>query len=131
MAATTTEVNPPGLISLLRKAALTSFGALRNRGELFLVELQEEKNRVIELFIWVGLALFLGFMFMVVLTATIIFLFSPETRVYAAGGFAFLYFVGMVLALLNLKALVKSVALPFSATIEEVKKDRTWLDSLK
>lgn len=126
-----TEVNPPGIISLLRKAAMTGFGVLHNRTELFLVELQEEKNRVLELAIWIGLALFLGFMFMVVLTATIIFLFSPERRVYAAGAFAFLYFVGMVLALLNLKALVKRVSLPFSDSIEEFKKDRKWLDSLK
>src|SRR5579883_2985261 len=115
--AATTDINPPGIMTLLRRMALTAYGALHNRGELLLVELQEEKNRVIELLIWVGVICFMAFMFMVVLTATIIFLFSPENRVYAAGAFAFLYLVGCILGLLNLKALMKSAALPFSETI--------------
>jgi uncharacterized membrane protein YqjE len=131
MAATDTEVHPPGLLSLLRKAALTGIGALHNRGELFLVELQEEKNRSIELFIWIAAVCFAGIMFMGVLTATVILLVPEDSRVYAAGGFALFYLVVAVLAFLNLKALVKSSASPFSSTIDEVKRDRAWLDSLK
>lgn len=126
-----TEVHPPSLLSLLRKAALTGLGALQNRGELFLVELQEEKNRVVELFIWVAAVCFGGIMFMGVLTATIILLVPRDSRVYAAGGFALFYLVVTILALLNLKALVKKAALPFSSTVDEVKRDQEWLDSLK
>ncbi|MDB6065727.1 MAG: hypothetical protein JWR26_1935 [Pedosphaera sp.] len=125
------ETNPPGLFSLLRKLAMTGASALQNRGELFLVELQEEKNRVIELFIWAAAICFFGVMFIVVLTATIIFLVPEDQRVYAAGGFAVFYLVCSILALLNLKALVKSASLPFADTISEVKKDREWLESLK
>ena len=126
-----TDLSPPGMMSLLRKLALTGWGALHNRGELFLVELQEEKNRVIELVIWAGALLFLAVMFVVVLTATIILIFPDDQRVYAAGGFALLYLVAALLCFLNLKALIKRVALPFADTIAEVKKDREWLDSLK
>jgi len=121
----------PSLSGLLRKAALTGLGALQNRGELFLVELQEERNQVIELFIWAVAACFLSLMFMLVLTATIIFLFPEDIRVYAAGGFCILYLLGAVLALLNLKALVRNASLPFSDTITEARKDREWLESLK
>lgn len=110
---------------------MTGASALQNRGELFLVELQEEKNRVIELFIWAAAICFFGVMFIVVLTATIIFLVPEDQRVYAAGGFAVFYLVCSILALLNLKALVKSASLPFADTISEVKKDREWLESLK
>lgn len=125
------QTHPPSFLTLLRKAAKTTFGALHNRGELFLVELQEEKNKIIELFIWVGAVVFCALMFMVVLTATIILIVPEESRVYAAGGFAAFYLIAAVLGLLNLKALVKSAALPFSSTIDEVRKDREWLDSLK
>src|SRR5579872_2759474 len=121
----------PSLSGLLRKAALTGLGVLQNRGELFLVELQEERNQVIELFIWAVAACFLSLMFMLVLTATIIFLFPEDIRVYAAGGFCILYLLGAVLALLNLKALVRNASLPFSDTITEARKDREWLESLK
>ncbi|MDB6022367.1 MAG: hypothetical protein JWQ04_2224 [Pedosphaera sp.] len=125
------NANPPGILNLLRKVALTGLGALENRGELFLVELQEEKNRVIELFIWAAAFCFLGIMFIGVLTATIILIFPDDLRVYAAGGFALLYLIGACLSLLNLKALVKHAVLPFADTIAEVNRDREWLDSLK
>lgn len=122
---------PPGMFHLLRKVMGTGWDAIQNRGELFLVELQEEKNRAIELFIWAGAVCFLAVMFLVVLTATIILIFPDDLRVYAAGGFSVLYLAGAILALLNLKALVRTAALPFSETIAEVRKDREWLDSLK
>lgn len=125
------ETNPPGLLTLIRKLAKTGTAALINRGELFLVELQEEKNNVIELFIWAAGMCFFGVMFVVVLTATIIFLVPEEQRVYAAGGFALFYLVCGILAMLNLRALVKNAAVPFADTISEVKKDREWLESLK
>ena len=126
-----TDLSPPGMMALFRKIALTGLGALHNRGELFLVELQEEKNRVIELVIWAGAVLFLAMMFVVVLTATVILIFPDDQRIYAAGGFALLYLIGALLCFLNLKALIRRVALPFTETIAEVKKDREWLESLK
>ena len=128
---TGTDPNPPTLLNLTRKAVLTGLAALQNRGELLLVELQEEKYQLIELFIWVAAVCFLGMMFIIVLTGTVILLFPEGQRVYAAGGFCLLYLLGAVLALLNLKALVKQVSLPFSDSIAEVKKDREWLESLK
>jgi uncharacterized membrane protein YqjE len=123
--------SPPGIFTLLRKLGLTGLSALENRSELLLVELQEEKNRTIELLIWAAAVCFLGMMFVVVLTGTIIFLFPAEWRIYAAGGFCLLYLAGTIFTLLNLKALVKSAAVPFADTIAEVKKDRQWLESLK
>ena len=122
---------PPGLGGLARKLALTGFAALQNRGELLQVELQEEKNRVVELFIWAVAACFLGMLFLLVITATVILLFSAERRIYVAGAFSLVYLIGAILAFLNLKALVKSASLPLADTMGEVKKDREWLESLK
>ncbi len=123
--------HPPGLPGLLGKTALTALAAFQVRGEIFLVELEQEKSRLMESLIWVAAAGFLGMMFMVLLTGTVIFLFPENLRIYAAVGFCLLYLLGAVLAWLNLKALTKSSARPFSDTVEEFKKDRQWLESLR
>lgn len=124
--------NPPGLLSLFRKIGITGFSALQNRAELLALELREENLRIVELFIWGLAACFLGLMFLVVGTFTVIFFLCPEgMRIYAALGFSILYLVGAVLALLNLKALAKSASTPFSDSIGEIKKDAEWLESLK
>ena len=123
--------NPPGLIHLFRKIGMTGFAALQNRAELVAVELREENLRVVELFIWGLATCFLGMLFLLVVTGTIIFLFPEGARIYAALGFCVLYLAGAVLALLNLKALAKSASTPFSNTIDELKKDSEWLESLK
>lgn len=120
-----------GPIGLARKAALTGIAALENRGELLFVEFQEEKNRVIELLIWAVVVCFLGILFITTFTATIIWLFRSDLRLYAAAGFCLLYFVGSILAILNLKALAKKCPPAFSDSIAELKKDREWLESLK
>ncbi|SRR5581483_5108690 len=125
------DSKPPTLTELARKVAVTGFAALHNRGELLQIELQEEKNRVVELFIWAGAVCFLSMLFLLVLTATVILLFSAKYRVYVAGAFCLVYLAGAVLAFLNLKALIKSASLPLTDTMAEVKKDREWLESLK
>lgn len=123
--------NPPGLVSLLRRMGITVFSSLQNRAELLAVELREENLRVVELFIWGLAACFLGLMFLIVATFTVIYLFAPEHRIYAELGFCVLYLAGAVFALLNLKALAKSASTPFSDSIAEIKKDAEWLESLK
>jgi len=119
----------PGVPELLRKLVATGVAALRNRGELFLVELEEEKIRVIELCIWVCALCFLAMMFLVVLTGTVIFLFPAEKRIYVAAGFCGFYLLGTILAWLNLRALWKHSPVPFSDTLAEAKKDSEWLES--
>jgi uncharacterized membrane protein YqjE len=125
------QPQPPGLLSLLRKVGITGLGALENRAELLAVELREENLRFVELVIWALATCFLGLMFLVVVTGTVIFLFAPEYRIYAAIGFCVLYLGGAIFALKNLKALATSAGTPFAESIGEVKKDRAWLESLK
>ena len=115
-----------GLFHSLRKLLDTGLAALHNRAELFAVELQEEKTHVIEILLWVSALLFLAMMAVIVLTATVILLFSEELRVYVAGGFCLLYLAGATWTFFGLKARLKR-PIPFSATIDEVKKDREWL----
>jgi len=117
----------PGLFTSLRKLLDTGLGILQNRAELLVVEFQEEKDNAIGLTIWLMAALFFAIMTVIVLTVTIVLIFPEELRVYAAGGFALIYLIGAVWALLGLKTRLKNRPLPFSATLDEIKKDREWL----
>ena len=123
------EPSPAGLLGQIKAIFATCLASVHTRGELFILELEEEKTLMLELLIWAMVAGFLAMMFLVLLTGVVIFLFPQELRIYAAGGFCLLYFLGALFALLNLRSLIKSSPAPFSDSIEEMKKDRAWLES--
>jgi len=119
----------PGVGRLVQRLTSSTVGALHNRLELLLVELQEEKGRLIEaVLVGVGL-LFAVLLFLVTLTATVIFLFPEEYRIYALGGFTVLYLAGLIAGALVLKGLFKHK--PFAESIRQVKQDAEWIESLK
>lgn len=119
--------HPPGVGTLLRKLAATGLGALRNRGELLTVEWQEEKARQVHLAIASVALMAFAFLATALLTAIVIFLFPQDKRLYVAGAFALLYVGGAVWSGFTLKRLFKSQ--PFSESLNQLKKDREWLDS--
>jgi len=115
-----------GLGTLVNRLGRTALGALENRGELLAVEWQEEKSHLIQLVVLAVALLFLGMLGMLALSATIIFLFPPEYRVYAAAGFTVLYLAGGVAVFFGMKSLLKHE--PFSESLKQIRKDRTLLD---
>jgi uncharacterized membrane protein YqjE len=125
------ESNPPGLLAQIRQLVSTGLSALQNRGELFLLELEEEKTHLIELLIWAMAVGLLGLMFLIVFTVLVIFLFPAPLRIWALAGFCVIYAVGALLALLNLKSILKTGAPPFAGSVAEMKKDHEWLESSK
>jgi len=121
------EQHSPGLFDSARRLLDHAFGAFQNRVELLAVEFKEEKTNVVELFICVAATLFFAMMTVIVLTATVILLFREEWRIYAAGGFCLVYFIGAISSFLWLKSRLKQGGLPFSESLNELKKDREWL----
>jgi uncharacterized membrane protein YqjE len=115
--------------NLLGRVTGTTVRALSTRVELAAVEWQEERLRLREILIWSVTAFLLGGMGVLLLTAFIIFLFPEGARVYATAGLAVLYLCGAAGAWFSLKAGLKHE--PFAETIEQVKKDRLWLESLE
>lgn len=117
----------PGLASLVRKTLGTGLGALQNRGELFMVELQEEKSRLIKLVAFGVGAVFLGIMTLLLITGAIIFLVPEKYRLYAVGGFAALYLIATIVATVSAKNLLKRI--PFGDTLAEFKKDSELMEA--
>jgi len=116
-----------GLGASTRRLAQTAVAAFQNRIELFALELREEKNQAVDVLIWVCLAALCGLMALVAVTATVILFFPEDKRAYAAAGFAVLYLAGAVLAYLKMRGRMKDETPPFSATVNEFRKDQEWL----
>jgi uncharacterized membrane protein YqjE len=117
----------PGLFTSLRKLLDTGLAALQTRAELLSVEFKEEKDHAAEMLIWLMMVVFFAIMAALLLSATIIVLFPEGLRVYAAGGLTLIYFAGAIWSFAGLRTRLKNRPIPFSATVEEFKKDREWL----
>ena len=120
---------PPGLVHLLRRLASTGVGALRNRLEIFSIELQEERIRIAALLIYATGLVFMAVCGTLMLVATIILLLPADARIYAAGGVTLLFWIGVITLFFALKNLLQKPAFP--ETVAQVQKDSEWLESLK
>jgi uncharacterized membrane protein YqjE len=119
----------PGLAALLHRLGRLVLGGIENRVELLAVEWQEERLRFASLLLRAIALLFLGVVGALLVTATIILLVPPKSRVYVTALLALLYLAGAAVTWFSLKSALKRE--PFAASIDQVKKDRLWLESLK
>jgi uncharacterized membrane protein YqjE len=121
--------HPSTFSGMLRQIAATGLGALHNRGELLAVEWQEERGRRTEFLFAAFGCMFLAGLALVILTGIVVFLFPVEWRLYVAGGFVLLYGVGAVWCAFRLKSVLEQA--PFSESLNQLKKDREWLETLR
>jgi uncharacterized membrane protein YqjE len=125
--------DPPsaGVLQVLRRLCDTGVALLHNRIELFAVELQEQKARLVKVLLLAGAAIFLGNTAILVLTAAIVILAGADARVPVVVGLCVLYVVAAAVAFLALRKEIRSAPRPFNGTLAELKKDREWLMSRK
>lgn len=116
-----------GLAATTRRLASNALGAVQNRVELFALELREEKNQALGVLIWICIAVLCCVLALVAVTAAAILFFPEAKRGYVAAGFAVLYLALAVVAYLRARARMQDETPPFSATIEEFRKDQEWL----
>ena len=119
--------NDSGWTAATRRIASNAVGAVQNRIELFALELREEKNHAVYVLIWVLVAASCGLMALVAITAAVVLFVPEDKRGLAAGGFAVFYLALAAFALLRARGRMKEEVPPFSATIEELRKDHEWL----
>jgi uncharacterized membrane protein YqjE len=118
---------PPSLLASSQRLWRTILAIAANRLELLLVELEEERRRVVQtLLLAVALAV-LGLMTLLVATFTVIFVFGEERRTSVLLILSSLYALGTLGAYWRLHRLVNSGS-AFSASLAEFKKDKTWVE---
>ena len=126
--------NPPpprGVFASLRRLTDAALALLQNRVELFAVEIQEEKARLVRVLVLAAAMVLLGNMAVILGTATIVVLVGKSAQVPVLIAFSLVYAVAALAAFLALRKQLNSAPTPLKDTVSELKKDRDWLNSQK
>ena len=123
---TETPETKSGVWASLKGIADGLLATAQNRVELFAVELQEEKCRVVEAMLCAAAVAAFGMMTLSVVTVTVVILFWENGRWAALAGLSVLYLVGTACAWRALQSRLKT-RVAFADTVEEIKKDRACL----
>jgi uncharacterized membrane protein YqjE len=120
----TREPSSSGLLGNLRGFADSLIGSAHDRLELLAVELQEEKHRLIQIFIWISALVFLGMLAMVFASMALVVLFWETARVAIVCSLAGGYIAALIAVGLGFRRYLKRQPKPFAATLGELRADR-------
>ena len=118
---------PSGLFSAAGKLIDGVLASAQNRLQLLSIEFQEEKLRLIQIFIWVAATVFAGMMTVGFATVTVVFIFWENARLAALGGATLFYALGFGLLCWQFRRYISRQPKPFDATLGELTKDRTCI----
>ena len=118
--------NSTGLFSSLKRLADLGVATARNRIELFAVELQEEKCRLVQSLLLVAAVIALGTTALCLVTITIVLLFWENGRLPALMVLSVLFIAATAFLGWTLNKRLRSGP-TFSATLVELQKDRACL----
>jgi uncharacterized membrane protein YqjE len=114
-----------GLLGSLRGFADGLLGSVHDRFELLSVELHEEKHRLIQVFIWVSVALFCAMLAIVFASGALVVAFwHTAARLPIVVGLGALYAVVALIAGLKCRRLLANQVRPFSDSLNELRVDR-------
>lgn len=119
--------SPSGLLGSLRGFADGLLGSVQDRVELLSIELHEEKHRLVQIIIWISAVVLTGMLAIIFASLTLVFLFWETARVAVAASLAGAYAIGFVTIVLYFRGYLARQPRPFSATLNELKRDRTCI----
>jgi uncharacterized membrane protein YqjE len=112
-----------GVLAAVARLFQTLRDSAANRIELFLVELQEERIRLIDALLLVAVAIVCAVMTLVMITFLVVVIFWDTHRLLVLALVTAAYAVAAVVAVVKLRSRLQRWQ-AFSATLEEFKKDR-------
>ena len=118
----------PGIFASLRRLGDHLIGAVHDHVELVAIELQEEKLRLIQTFIWISAAIISGMLALAFLSLTIVWLCPEHARPFVLGGLTLLYLGAAIAIFVTLRRRLERQPNPFAATVREIARDRECLD---
>ncbi|MEO7413519.1 MAG: phage holin family protein [Opitutaceae bacterium] len=121
------ETESAGLLGSVRALVDNLLRSVHDRIELISVELQEEKQRLIQLFVWISVAIFTGMMALAFASFTLVYLFWESARLIALGGLTLLYTGAAVASVLALRKQIARQSKPFAGTLQELRNDRACI----
>ncbi|MDB6167359.1 MAG: hypothetical protein JWM88_223 [Verrucomicrobia bacterium] len=118
----------PGLGPSLRHLKDACLGLAEDRIALVKVELQEEKYRLIQTFIWISGAIVSGMLAMTFGSLTLFYLFHETAPLAVLGGLAGLYAAAVILIVVGFRRLVSKYPKPFANEPEKSPDARAVLE---
>jgi uncharacterized membrane protein YqjE len=101
--------------------------SLRDRIELFSLELEEERSRLLQSFVLICAAMVTGVMALVFASLTLVYLFWDSARLAVLGGLTVMYSVALVTVLVFVRRHFARLPRPFAATLAEIEGDRACM----
>jgi uncharacterized membrane protein YqjE len=117
----------PGVLDSLRVLGDGLVSTLQDRLELLSVEMQEEKFRLIQTFVWISAALFAGMMTLTFASLTLVYCCWESARLAALGGLTLLYATAVAVIIVAFRRYVARQPRPFAATLHELGEDRACI----
>jgi uncharacterized membrane protein YqjE len=118
---------PASFLGSFRVLGDSLLATVQDRLELFSVELQEEKFRLILTFVWISAAVFTAMMAIAFASLTLVYLFWESARLFVLGGLTFFYAGALVVIIIAFRRYIARQPSPFLATRQEIGKDRTCI----
>jgi uncharacterized membrane protein YqjE len=112
-----------GLLGSFRALGDTLVSGLQDRLELLSVEVQEEKFRLIQIFVWISAAVFTAMMALAFASLTVVYLFWKDAPLAALGGLTLFYVAALVAIAVAFRRYLARQPKPFAATLQELKED--------
>lgn len=116
-----------GLMESSKRVAGTLLAIIQTRLELFSNEIEEERLRLRQMFIYGSIALFFFGLSVMLLTVYIVVLFWDSYRLEVLGGLSILFFIAGLLVWLALNRLARARHRLFSTSMNELINDRNRL----
>lgn len=118
----------PGFFESLRRLAGLLVGAVHDRVQLLSLDVEEERQRLLRVFIWASAALFAAACTMLSFSALVVILFWETARMAAITGVTLFYAAVATTLVVSLRRYLARLPKPFAATLAELSTDR---DSLR
>lgn len=112
-----------GILSAAKRMLGTLRDVAENRVELFLLEAREERGRMFSALLLAAGGVLCALMTLVLATATLVVVFWDTHRVLVLGVVTIVYAVGAVAAFVAVRSRLRKWQ-PFSATLDQIRKDR-------
>ena len=122
-----TPPNPPSRGSSPRRFACALLGLLQGHIALFAEELKEQQSHTLSLLVLTSLSLLFGLLLLIGLSAALLIAFWDSHRLLVISGLCVFYALAMLSALITLLLRVRNAPAPFSASLEELARDREQL----
>jgi uncharacterized membrane protein YqjE len=117
-----------GLLESLRNLARTFLAIVQTRIEIFASEIDEERTRLARIAVLAAVAALCIALAVILLVFFLVVLFWDTNRLVAIGVLAGVFAIGGIAACLGLRAAISQRPKFLSATLAELRKDRTKLE---